>query len=46
MGQNFALNGTKGEVGVSLKKFLFFFFFGGGGGGLIFILSPHKHKLW
>ena len=25
--QNFALNGTKGEVGVSLKKKFFFFFF-------------------
>ena len=49
-GRNFALNGTQGEVGVSLKKkkkkkkkiFLFFFFLG----RLIFILSPHKCKLW
>ena len=47
-GRNFALNGTQGEVGVSLKKkkkkknFFFFFFFG----RLIFILSPHKCKLW
>ena len=41
-GQNFVLNGTQGEVGVSLKKkkkknFL---------GRLIFILLPHKPKLW
>ena len=46
-GRNFALNGTQGEVGVSLKKkkkfFFFFFFFLG---RLIFILSPHKCKLW
>ena len=47
-GRNFALNGTQGEVGVSLKKkkkifFFFFFFFLG---RLIFILSPHKYKLW
>ena len=50
-GRNFALNGTKGEVGVSLKKkkkkknffFFFFFFFLG---RLIFILSPRKCKLW
>ena len=44
-GRNFALNGTQGEVGVSLKKkkiFFFFFFLG----LLIFILSPHKCKLW
>ena len=47
-GRNFALNGTQGEVGVSLKKkkkkkiFFFFFFLG----RLIFILSPHKCKLW
>ena len=43
-GRNFALNGTQGEVGVSLKKkkkFFFFFL-----GRLIFILSPHKCKLW
>ena len=26
-GRNFALNGTQGEVGVSLKKKNFFFFF-------------------
>ena len=26
-GRNFALNGTRGEVGVSLKKKKFFFFF-------------------
>ena len=42
-GRNFALNGTQGEVGVSLKKKNFFFFFLG---RLIFILSPHKCKLW
>ena len=50
-GRNFAPNGTQGEVGVSLKKkkkkkkkfFFFFFFFLG---TLIFILSPHKCKLW
>ena len=49
-GRNFALNGTQGEVGVSLKKkkkkkknFFFFFFFLE---RLIFILSPHKCKLW
>ena len=49
-GRNFALNGTQGEVGVSLKKkkkkknfFFFFFFFLG---RLIFILLPHKCKLW
>ena len=49
-GRNFALNGTQGEVGVSLKKkkkkkkiFFFFFFFLG---SLIFNLSPHKCKLW
>ena len=49
-GRNFALNGTKGEVGVSgvslkekKKNFFFFFFFLG---RLIFILSPHKCKLW
>ena len=44
-GRNLALNGTQGEVGVSLKKkkiFFFFFFLG----RLIFILSPHKCKLW
>ena len=46
-GRNFALNGTQGEVGVSLKKKkkkkkIFFFFLG----RLIFILSPHKCKLW
>ena len=41
-GRNFALNGTQGEVGVSLKKKKFFFFLG----RLIFILSPHKCKLW
>ena len=41
-GRNFALNGTQGEVGVSLKKKNFFFFFLG---RLIFILSPHKCKL-
>ena len=48
-GRNFALNGTQGEVGVSLKKkkkkkkiFFFFFFLA----RLIFILSPHKCKLW
>ena len=43
-GRNFAQNGTQGEVGVSPLLF-----FGGGGGGgerLIFILSPHKCKLW
>ena len=45
-GRNFALIGTQGEVGVSLKKkkkkkFFFFFL-----GRLIFILSPHKCKLW
>ena len=34
-GRNFALNGTQGEVGVSL--FL---------GRLILILSSHKCKLW
>ena len=47
-GQNFALNGTQGEVGVSLKKknFFFFFFFFFFLGRLIFILSPHKCKLW
>ena len=39
--ENLAFNGTQGEVGVSL-----FYFFGGGGGRLIFILSPHKRKLW
>ena len=39
-GLNFALNGTQGEVGVSLKKNFF-----GGGERLIFILSPHKRKL-
>ena len=27
-GRNFALNGTQGEVGVSLKKKIFFFFLG------------------
>ena len=42
-GRNFALNGTQGEVGVSLKKKKKFFFFLG---RLIFILSPHKCKLW
>ena len=26
-GRNFTLNGTQGEVGVSLKKFFFFSFF-------------------
>ena len=44
-GPNFVLNGTQGEVGVSLKKnknFIFFFFLW----RLIFILSPHKCKLW
>ena len=41
-GRNFALNGTQGEVGVSLKKKNFFFFWG----RLIFILSRHKCKLW
>ena len=45
-GRNFALNGTQGEVGVSLKKKKkkkkFFFFLR----RLIFILSPHKCKLW
>ena len=50
-GQNFALNGTQGEVEVSLKKKKKNSFGGGGGGGggggrLIFILSPHKCKLW
>ena len=35
-GRNFALNGTQGEVGVSLKKKK----------KLIFILSSHKRKLW
>ena len=39
-GRNFALNGTQGEVGVSLKKRFVFL------GTLIFILSPHKRKLW
>ena len=39
--QNFALNGTQGEVGVSLKNLFLFFL-----ERLIFILSPHKHKLW
>ena len=43
-GRNFALNGTQREVGVSLKKKNFFFFFFLG--RLIFILSPHKCKLW
>ena len=42
-GRNFALNGTQGEVGVSLKKKNFFFFFFLG--RLIFILSPHKCKM-
>ena len=41
-GRNFALNGTQGEVGVSLKKKKKIFFLG----RLIFILSPHKCKLW
>ena len=41
-GRNFALTGTQGEVGVSLKKKKNFFFLG----RLIFILSPHKCKLW
>ena len=54
-GRNFALNGTQGEVGVSLKKkkkkkkkknFFFFFFFFFFLGRLIFILSPQKCKLW
>ena len=48
-GRNFTLNGTQGEMGVSLQKkkkkkknFFFFFFLG----RLIFILSPHTCKLW
>ena len=39
MDRNFALNGTPGEVGVSLKKNFFLEL-------LFFILSAHKHKLW
>ena len=38
--RNFALNGTQGEVGVSLKKYIFFL------RRLIFILSHHKCMLW
>ena len=38
-GRNLALNGTQGEVGVSMQ---FFFFLG----RLIYILTPHNRKLW
>ena len=40
-GQNFTLNGTQGEVGVSLKKkknFFFFFFF-------FFFRETHFHSV-
>ena len=36
-GRNFALNGTQGEVGVSLKKNIFFFFF--------FFRETHFHSV-
>ena len=38
-GRNFALNGTQGEVGVSLKKKIFFFFLW----RLIFIVTTQMH---
>ena len=43
-GRNIAINGTQGEVRVSLKKKKFFLFFVLG--RLNSILSPHKCKLW